>query len=289
MIDKKLNERFERIERAIGLMDGIIDITPGPSTEKVRASFVGPLVELPEEEEGFNLNELLRKVEEMIENRLGDLQGDVYEIINEYNSNPNNINQTFYNTIIQRGFRVKVFEVQSAATGDGVYNCYEQKLDATEWDDTAGDDKFDDKNSTSVEVLNLLENDPVEGTYVAALAAKDRMACWQWPDDEGTKRWVGRPLTPSVRTVRAKEAAPESSMDSTTITCNLVDNEGGEITSGLGSAIEVWGRCGVSVNWDMVSPIVINDAYMQAEWIAGKWWFVGAFQAILPCICYQIE
>ena len=47
-----------------------------------------------------------------------------------------------------RGFaNIKIFEVQSAAAGDGVYNCYQQKLDATDWTDTAGADKFDDKSN----------------------------------------------------------------------------------------------------------------------------------------------
>jgi hypothetical protein len=37
----------------------------------------------------------------------------------------------------------KVYEVLNAASGDGVYDCIECSMDATEWDDTAGDDKFD--------------------------------------------------------------------------------------------------------------------------------------------------
>lgn len=33
---------------------------------------------------------------------------------------------------------IKIFAVQSEAAGDGVYNCYEQTLDGSEWDDTTG-------------------------------------------------------------------------------------------------------------------------------------------------------
>ena len=87
---------------------------------------------------------------------------------------------------------LKIFEVQSAATGDGVYNCYEQKLDATEWDDTTGDPKFDDKNTTSVEVLNLAENHPESG-YIAHLSTGDLIVAWRKVDDESNSRWVGIP------------------------------------------------------------------------------------------------
>ena len=46
----------------------------------------------------------------------------------------------------------KIFEVQSAAAGDGVYNCYEQTLDATDWTNTSGQRKTDGKNETEIEV-----------------------------------------------------------------------------------------------------------------------------------------
>jgi hypothetical protein len=86
----------------------------------------------------------------------------------------------------------RIFEVQSEATGDGVYNCHEQTLDATEWDDTAGDSKVDDWDTTSVEVLNLAEFDP-EATYVAQLAAGDLLLAFRYWDDEANFRWVGVP------------------------------------------------------------------------------------------------
>ena len=88
---------------------------------------------------------------------------------------------------------IRIFEVQSAATGDGLYICYRQKLDATNWANEAGADKLDDYDNTEVIVLNLPENNP-EATYVAQLAVGDRMACWQWLDDEGNLRWVGIPI-----------------------------------------------------------------------------------------------
>lgn len=88
MISEEIERRLGRIEQAIGLPKGITE----PPTSKIHSSIVGPLAEIPEEEERFNLDELLRKVEEMIENRFADLRPDVYEIIEEYISNENNVN-----------------------------------------------------------------------------------------------------------------------------------------------------------------------------------------------------
>ena len=179
----------------------------------------------------------------------------------------------------------RIYEVQSAATGDGLYICYRQKLDATNWADETGLDKllnYED-TPTEVTVLNFMENDPVLGTYTPALAKGDRMLVIEWGDDEGRTHFVGVPLTPPARTVRLKENAPATSMDNTSVTCNLIDNEGNEITSGLGSGIEVFGTCGDSVDWDEVIPIIKNDRYMQAEWLTGRWLFVQSFQLMDIC------
>ncbi len=55
----------------------------------------------------------------------------------------------------------KIFEVRSAATGDGVYNCYEQVLDSTDWTDTAGVNKFNDRYSAWV-----IDTDYIAGDHV---------------------------------------------------------------------------------------------------------------------------
>ena len=174
-----------------------------------------------------------------------------------------------------------VFEVQSAATGDGLYICYRQKLDATNWADEGGLDKLLDFDTTEVTVLNLMENDPVEVTYAAALATKDRIACWQWLDDEGNMRWVGKPLVSSPRRARTTAAAGAA----TTIACNLIDNEGSEIAAGLGSGITV--NCNISGGGNLNSCIrrLDNDDYLNVEWVAGKWYASEGFQTSEDCVC----
>ena len=127
-------------------------------------------------------------------------------------------------------FAIKLFEVQSAATGDGVYTCYAQTLDATEWDDTAGDSKVDDLNETEVEVLNLAEFDP-EATYVAHLAANDLIVAWQKSDDEGASRWIGLPLRQANADRPRVAYCKDDAGAGATIDCYLdTDATGTEIT-----------------------------------------------------------
>jgi len=176
-----------------------------------------------------------------------------------------------------------LFEVQSAGTGDGIYNCYEQNIDATEWADTAGDDKLDDKNSTSVEVLNLMETDP-DASYSCALAQGDRLRAWQQKDDEGNKRWIGIPLiTSGTRRARTTAAAGSG----TTIVCNLIKNDGTEITSGLGSGITVnCDICGGSA-LNAAIPRLADDDYISVYHHDGKWYCNTVFQTSEDCDCYS--
>lgn len=89
MIPEETEKRLSRIEQAIGLSEGIAE----QPADKVQASLVGPLAEVPEaEEERLDINDLLQRMAQMIDARLSDLQGDVYEIIEEYIHNENNIN-----------------------------------------------------------------------------------------------------------------------------------------------------------------------------------------------------
>jgi len=124
----------------------------------------------------------------------------------------------------------KVFEVQSEATGDGVYNCYEQTLDATDWNNTSGAPKIVEKNTVSIQVLNLAEYDP-ELNYVRHLTAGDLIAAFQYLDDEGANRWCGMPLrqynSDRTRMAYCKNDAGTGK----TITCFLdTDTVGTEIT-----------------------------------------------------------
>ena len=176
---------------------------------------------------------------------------------------------------IKEGGIGAIMEVQSAATGDGIYSCKKQVLDATEWADTAGDDKFDDDtiDTNSYEVLNLRENDPVS-SYTAALGLYDRIVAWEEEDDEQNKRWVGVPLVSGPRGVRATEDAPNA----TSITCNLILNNNVEAGSGeLGYNIEVYNA--KALNLDEALPRIKDDDDMMAENIGGKWFFANSFSA----------
>jgi len=126
---------------------------------------------------------------------------------------------------------IKIFAVQSEAAGDGVYDCYEQTLDATEWDDTAGDPKFDDLDAVEVEVLNLAEFNP-EAEYVAHLAAGDLIVAWQKTDDEGNKRWIGVPFRQGAQGAGLRNAyCKDDAGAGSTIVCYLdTDGTGTEIT-----------------------------------------------------------
>jgi len=169
---------------------------------------------------------------------------------------------------------IKIFEVQSAATGDGVYNCYEQTIDKTEWDDTSGDDKFDDKNTTEVEILNLYENDP-ESSYKEGLAKYDRIIAWKKKDDEENDRWVGVPVAGAV--VRRAITTQDAPAD-TKITANLYDNTDTEIESGLGSAIDVYCEIVGGGNLEDAVPLLKDDQDIFVINIQGKWWCTALFE-----------
>jgi hypothetical protein len=91
-----------------------------------------------------------------------------------------------------RDSAIKIYVVISNATGAGVYNCYVQKLQSSEWAETGGVQRFTDKDDppTSVEVLNLFES------YADSwsLEAQDLIAAWKMTDGTGVSRLVGIPL-----------------------------------------------------------------------------------------------
>jgi hypothetical protein len=100
-------------------------------------------------------------------------------------------NQISRPTTSTSGTSLYIYRIVSMAYGNGSYNCYKQKLDATDWNsnDTNKRDKLDDLNSDSVIVFNLAEN----GLVGQALAAGDLLIAWDMQDDEGTSRLVGVP------------------------------------------------------------------------------------------------
>ena len=177
------------------------------------------------------------------------------------------------------GVQIRIFEVQSAATGDGVYNCYRQILDATEWNDTAGDDKFDDKNTEEVEVFNLLESNP-EATYSPALAKYDLIAAWQESDDEGNNRYEGIPCVNSCRQARTTQAAPAD----TKITANLYSRAGIEITGAdLGAGINVYCNITGSANLNSALPYLADAQDISVYNQQGKWWCNTVFHKMDIC------
>ena len=171
---------------------------------------------------------------------------------------------------------IEVFEVQSAALADGVYNCYKQKLLASAWEAGHGD-KFADVDTTNIEVFNLLENDTVS-EYERALAPHDRIAAWPMKDETGESRWVGRPISPSIRMARTTESAPAD----TEINCNLIDNDG-EITTGLGSGVEVSCRTTEGANLNEARPRLADDEYIFVGNTQGTWWSITVFQRTEDC------
>ncbi len=209
-------------------------------------------------------------------NRLGKITGSVGMSVNS-----SALGVHLINTVASGRVNITIFEVQSAATGDGIYNCYAQSLDKDEWEGVDGDDKFADLNTASVEVFNLQENDP-QGTFVPALSLYDRIAAWKWTDDEGNVRWVGVALFGEVKMVRTTEAAPAD----TKITCNVVLNNNVEAGNGeLGYNIEVNAKISGSGNLNTAVPRLANDDYGFAKNFQGVWWFVTIFQISEDCVC----
>lgn len=183
---------------------------------------------------------------------------------------------------ISGGANIKIFEVQSAATGDGVYNCHEQKLLSAEWEGTSGNSKVSDVDEPEeIEVLNLEEFDPI-ADYERALAIGDLIKAWRWKDDEGTMRWVGLPCGPVVRGAITTQAAPAD----TKITANLYKHDGTEITGGLGSGIDVYCDIAGGGNLNTAIPRLEGNQPMSVYNEGGKWWCTTIFQASEVCDCY---
>ena len=137
-------------------------------------------------------------------------------------------------------------------------------------------------NETSIEVFNLLENDPVTSDYFAALGLYDKMICWQRTDDENNLRWVGIPIHTGARLVRLAEAVGAV----TNVTCNLVLNNGVEAEMDeLGYNINVYARVIGDGNLNEAIPRMEDDDYVMAENIHGKWWFTTDFQITEDCEC----
>ncbi len=177
------------------------------------------------------------------------------------------------------GTSFKVFEVQSAATGDGVYNCREERLKNTEWTTTDGDSHLGEKNSTAVEVLNLLENH-CHATYAEMLIAGDKMSCWQWNDSKDVIRWVGVPMGVCgyVRLAGAQEDAQADAL----ISVKLMNQDGAEV----GNAFDV--NCNIAQGGAALNtaiPRIAEDDILTVTNIAGTWYCTTLFMPSEDCVC----
>lgn len=173
----------------------------------------------------------------------------------------------------------KLFKVHSEATGDGVYNCYEQTLDATEWVDTSGTSKVDNKNTDEIEVLNLAEFDP-EATYVAHLKADDLIAAWQIVDDEHAPRWIGLPLRQANADRPRRAYCKTDAGAGTTIVCYLdTDATGTEITV----------HCSIhnGANLNAALPRLEDGKWIMVTKIGTTWYCESPFAGSEDCACSE--
>jgi len=135
--------------------------------------------------------------------------------------------------------------------------------------------------------LNLFEAYPL-ADYTPALTDGDIIIAWRFWTDDPTARdypmYAGIPLAGSqVRMAKATEAAGAAP----NITCNLLNPDGNEITTGLGSAIEVYAKispAAVTHLHDAI-PRIVNDDEFPVIHIQGKWWFATQFQGTTDCDC----
>jgi hypothetical protein len=173
------------------------------------------------------------------------------------------------------GTDIRIFEVQSNDTGDGIYNCREEELLSEKWDATNGDAKTAEKDTTSYEILNLFEHDPDAAQH--DLSAGDFLIAWQMTDDDGDKKWVGIPLVAAgggeIRIAKTQVAAGAD----TKISCKLLDAAGNEI----GDAINVY--CKISGGGNLnacIRRLASGDTLVVMKDIDGKWYATEGFQTI---------
>ena len=139
--------------------------------------------------------------------------------------------------------------------------------------------------------LNLQEAYPL-ASYSPALAAGDIIVAWRFWTDDVTARdypvYAGIPLGGStIRLAKATEAAGAVA----NITCNLLDVDGAEITTGLGAGIEVYANISplaVTALNACIPRIVDNDEFPVIN-IQGKWWFATQFQGTTDCDCIAAQ
>lgn len=174
-------------------------------------------------------------------------------------------------------YALKIFEVQSDAAGDAIYNCYEEHIRNTIWTNTKGSKKTAEKSTDEYEVLNLAEFDP-EGVYVRHLAAGDLILAGRYWDNLGTARWAGVPFRLGAHGAGVRLAwCSQAAQGDNTITATL--------DSTTGSAITVTCHiCGGSALNAAVPRLADNDEIFVVK-IGATWYCTTIFQTSEDCVC----
>jgi hypothetical protein len=170
----------------------------------------------------------------------------------------------------------RVFKVYGNGIGDGTYYCYEQLLDEDQWVDSGGTNKFVNRNTTSVTVLNLAEFDPEED-LVRHLAANDLLLAFPVWDDEGDLRWIGVPFRRGAHGAGVRLAAVKDAPGaSTTVDCYLDRDDWPLIATEITVTCSICG--GSALN--NATPILASGDIIQVVKIGATWHCTTVFQDI---------
>jgi len=178
------------------------------------------------------------------------------------------------------------FAVTGNDTGDGVYTCRLQIIDATNWGDTAGAVRFinDPADETTYYVLNLKEFH-VNGTYARQLATGDILFAWTDTDDGDNERWIGYPVGPYSGQVYRAQVQEDAPADAN-ISVKLTDQDGTEIGSAFDVACEICG--GSALNAAVPRLDTSDNDIIFVTNIGGTWYCTTTFQTTEDCDCYTI-
>jgi hypothetical protein len=103
-------------------------------------------------------------------------------------------------------------------------------------------------------------------------------------NESGADCWMGFSVsggTP-VRLAQTTEDAPGDD----NIACNLLDMSGTEITTGLGSGIDVYCKISGGAALNAAIPRLSDNDQIFVTNIQGKWWCTQVFQTTEDCDCY---
>ena len=130
-------------------------------------------------------------------------------------------------------------------------------------------------------ILNICENHPAEA-YVPALAKGDLMVAHVIVDADQDGQWMGFPVNNNtIRWAQTTEDAPGDD----NIACNIIDMDGSEIATGLGSGVDVYCKiCGGSALNAAIPRLSDND-WIPVFNVQGKWWCSQVFQTTEDCDC----